>query len=323
MDGTRVLVTGLGGELGSRVGAMLEEEPWVGSIAGFDANPPRRRLKRAAFHLIAADDRDAVARLVSDVDPHVVVHLGVWEPHARLSTDDARSATEALGESLFDACRGARSLESVVLRSGTEVYGRGGAWPRQPDEHAPPEPASVFGCMLRDLEQRAQGLADERGTVVTVLRCAPVVGPHVPSPLGRLLRLPVVPFNPFGNPRFSLVEDRDAAEAFVAAARTRPRAAINVVAPGASSVLQAALTGRRVALPVAGPGWLVARGAATVAGAPIADHVAELLVHGRCARPGDTAGLLGTEPRHSTADVIAALYRWPAVVRIVPSRTAA
>jgi len=323
VDGTRVLVTGLGGELGSRVGAMLEEEPWVGSIAGFDANPPRRRLKRAAFHLVAADDRDAVARLVSDVDPHVVVHLGVWEPHARLSTDDARSATEALGESLFDACRGARSLESVVLRSGTEVYGRGGAWPHQPDEHATPEPASVFGCMLRDLEQRAQGLADERGTVVTVLRCAPVVGPHVPSPLGRLLRLPVVPFNPFGNPRFSLVEDRDAAEAFVAAARTRPRAAINVVAPGASSVLQAALTGRRVALPVAGPGWLVARGAATVAGAPIADHVAELLVHGRCARPGDTAGLLGTEPRHSTADVIAALYRWPAVVRIVPSRTAA
>jgi hypothetical protein len=88
-------------------------------------------------------------------------------------------------------------------------------------------------------------------------------------------------------------------------------------------VLQAALSGRRVALPVAGPGWFVARGAATVAGAPIADHVAELLVHGRCARPGDTAGLLGTEPRHSTTDVIAALYRWPAVVRIVPSRTAA
>ena len=94
MDGKRVLVTGLGGELGSRVGAMLEDEPWVGSIAGFDANPPRRRLKRAAFHLVAADDRDAVVRMVSDVDPHVVVHLGVWEPHARLSTDDARSATE-------------------------------------------------------------------------------------------------------------------------------------------------------------------------------------------------------------------------------------
>ena len=323
MDGKRVLVTGLGGELGSRVGAMLEDEPWIGSIAGFDANPPRRRLKRAAFHLVAADNRDAVVRLVSEFDPHVIVHLGVWEPHARLSTDDARAATEALGESLFHACRGARSLESVVLRSGTEVYGRGGAWPHQPDEHAPPNPASIFGCMLRDLEQRAHGLADERGTVITVLRCAPVVGPHVPSPLGRLLRLPVVPFNPFGNPRFSLVEDRDAAEAFVAAARTRPRATVNVVAPGTASVLQAALSGRRVALPVAGPGWFVARGAATVAGAPIADHVAELLVHGRCARPGDTAGLLGTEPRHSTTDVIAALYRWPAVVRIVPSRTAA
>lgn len=323
MDGKRVLVTGLGGELGSRVGSMLESEPWVGSIAGFDANPPRRRLRRAAFHLLAADDRGAVSRLVAEFDPHVVVHLGVWEPHARLSTDDARASTEALGESLFDACRGVRSLESVVLRSGTEVYGRGGAWPHQPDEHATPNPTSVFGGMLRDLEERANGLAAERGTVVTVLRCAPVVGAHVPSPLGRLLRLPVVPFNPFGNPQFSLVEDRDAAEAFVAAARARPHATVNVVAPGTASVLQAALAGRRVAVPVAGPGWFVARGAATAAGAPIADHVAELLVHGRCARPGDTAGLLGTEPRHSTSDVIAALYRWPAVVRIVPSRTAA
>lgn len=302
---------------------MLESEPWVESIVGFDANPPRRRLRRATFHLVAADDHAAVSRIVADADPHLVVHLGVWEPHARLSTNDARRATEALGESLFAACRDARSLESVVLRSGTEVYGRDGALPAQPDESIPPAPTSVFGCMLHELEQRAHELSVARGTAVTVLRCAPVVGPHVPSPLGRLLRLPVVPFNPFGNPRFSLVEDRDAAEAFVAAARTRPRATVNVVAPGDTSVLQAAAVGRRVAVPVAGPGWLLARGAATVAGAPIADHVAELLVHGRCARPGDTAALIGASPAHSTADVIAALYRWPAVVRLVPSQTAA
>ena len=323
MDGKRVLITGLGGELGSQVGAVLETEPWVESIVGFDANPPRRRLKRAAFHLVAADDRAAVSRLVAVFDPHIVVHLGVWEPHARLSTHDARAATEALGESLFDTCRGLRSLESVVLRSGTEVYGCGDVRVHQPDEQAPTNPTSVFGGMLHDLEHRARDLVTERDTAVTVLRCAPVVGSHVPSPLGRLLRLPVVPFNPFGNPQFSLIEDRDAAAAFAAAARTRPRATINVVAPGTTSALQAALAGRRVALPVAGPGWFIARGAATAAGAPIADHVAELLTHGRCARPGDMANLLGTTPEHSTADVIAALYRWPAVVRIVPSQTAA
>lgn len=316
-------MTGLGGELGSRVGALLESEPWVGSIVGFDANPPRRRLKRAEFHLVAADDRAAVSRIVADSDPHVVVHLGVWEPHARLSTADARSATDALGESLFAACRGARSLESLVLRSGTEVYGRDGAWPKQPDETVAPAPTSVFGSMLHDLEQRAHDLSSFRGTSVTVLRCAPVVGPHVPSPLGRLLRLPAVPFNPFGNPQFSLVEDRDAAEAFVAAARVRPRATINLVAPGTTSVLKAAVAGRRLAIPVGGPGWVVARGAATAAGAPIADHVAELLVHGRCARPGDTAALLGASPAHATSDVVASLYRWPAVVRLFPSQTAA
>ena len=56
-------------------------------------------------------------------------------------------------------------------------------------------------------------------------------------------------------------------------------------------------------------------------GGGIACALAPRLAVAAPARP--RIGLLGTEPRHSTADVIAALYRWPAVVRIVPSRTAA
>ncbi len=46
MSGRRVVVTGIGGELGSRVGALLEEQSWVGEILGIDANPPRCGLRR-------------------------------------------------------------------------------------------------------------------------------------------------------------------------------------------------------------------------------------------------------------------------------------
>ena len=52
----RVLVTGMGGQLGSLVAAELEKESWVGTIVGIDADPPRRRLSRSSFHLIEPSD---------------------------------------------------------------------------------------------------------------------------------------------------------------------------------------------------------------------------------------------------------------------------
>ena len=48
----RVLVTGMGGELGTRVAQMLEERPEVGEIVGCDFVPPRRRLRRSEFRRI-------------------------------------------------------------------------------------------------------------------------------------------------------------------------------------------------------------------------------------------------------------------------------
>ena len=48
-----------------------------------------------------------------------------------------------------------------------------------------------------------------------------VLGPHVPSPLGRLLRMPAVPFSVLADPPFAVVEDIDVARAFVAAAERR------------------------------------------------------------------------------------------------------
>ncbi|NDF24361.1 MAG: hypothetical protein EB148_07780, partial [Actinobacteria bacterium] len=54
----------------------------------------------------------------------------------------------------------------------------------------------------------------------------------------------------------------------------------------------------------------------TLAGAPLPDHVAELLQHGRLA----TTNVHDVEyrPTHSTPDVLSRLYSWPSVVRIGP-----
>ena len=65
----------MGGELGSLVAARLESESWVGDLVGLDVDPPRRRLRRAAFHRVEPTDRTRIVDLVTSFDPHVVVHF--------------------------------------------------------------------------------------------------------------------------------------------------------------------------------------------------------------------------------------------------------
>ena len=323
MSGRRVVVTGIGGELGSRVGALLEEQTWVGEIVGIDANPPRRRLRRTMVHVIEPQEHDAIAQRIVDVNPHVIIHLGVWEPDARLSSHDAQMHTQAFAHAVFEAALRVPALESVVLRSGIEVYGKNGYSPQVPNEHQPLEPQSLFGHMLLGLEHKASELAIARGTTATLLRLAPVVGPHVPSPLGRMLRLPAVPFNPVSSPRFSVIEDGDAAQAFVSATQHQPHGAVNVVADGSISIAQAALLGHRLAIPTIGPGWWAAKSLARIAGAPVPEHVVELLSHGRLASNESMLHMLNFAPLHSTKQVLTRLYEWPSVIRIQPTRKVA
>ncbi|MEO8163324.1 MAG: NAD-dependent epimerase/dehydratase family protein, partial [Ilumatobacteraceae bacterium] len=255
MPGPRVMVTGIGGELGSLVAALLEDESWVGEIEGLDTNPPRRRLKRSTFHLVDHSHRSRISEIISTFNPHVLIHLAIWEPHARLNTTAAKIHSDGLALGVIDAANEIPALESLIIRSGVEVYGTYGHWPRLPDERSLLDPQSTFGHMLVRLEQQTTAVAAARGTAIAQLRLGTVIGPHVPSPLGRLLRLPAVPFNPLGNPRFSVIGHQDAARAIIAAAHHNAHGIANISADGSISVSTAAGIGRRLALPVIGPAW--------------------------------------------------------------------
>jgi len=312
----KVLVTGCGGELGSLATAMLEEESWVGRILGVDVDPPRQRLRRTDFRRIALNRTAAVSQIILDFDPHVIVHLGVWEPNARLSPDEAERTTSDVARAVFDAAHQAPSLEAVVVRSGLEVYGMRSHAPLTPTDTTTPAPASRFGRMLQFLERQAADLRAARGITVANLRLASVLGAHVPSPLGRLLRLPAVPFFLPSDPPFTVVEDNDAALAFRLAASHRFDGAINIAAKGTTTSRRAALRGRRIPVPVVGPGWWVTEKVANLAGAPVPDHVLEMLQHGRLAHTGDNAHLIEFTPRLSTHEVIERLYEWPSIIRV-------
>lgn len=208
-----------------------------------------------------------------------------------------------------------RSLEHVILRSGIEVYGAGPGTLTRPDEFAPIRPTSEWGHTVADIERTAASVAERVGVTVGAVRLASVIGPHVPSPLGRLLRLPAVPFNALGDPSFAVIRQNDAARAIVAAARQRLAEPVNVVASGSITAMQAARRGRRLPVPTIGLQWSVARRMSHLAGAPVPDHIAELLRHGRLADNGRMQELLSLVPEQTTAEVIDDLYGWPGVIR--------
>ncbi len=319
--GRRVLVSGMGGDLGSRVAARLEDEAWVGELVGLDVDPPRRRMHRATFHLVSPMDHDRIVETITAFNPHIVVHIAVWEPSSRANPATARQLTDDAATSILGAAAECRALESVIVRSGTEIYGRARGAPTRPDESADIAPTCDYGDMLAGIERTATAIGRRIGVTVGAIRMGTVLGPHVPSPLGRVLRMPAVPFSVLADPPFAVVEDTEVARAFVAAAQRRLAEPVNVVANGAITALQCARLGRRIPVPLVGPDWRIARIVSGLLGAPIPDHVLETLHRGRLADNGRMGELLGFTPAATTMEVIDKLYKWPTVVR-TPARKA-
>jgi UDP-glucose 4-epimerase len=319
MTGRRVLVSGMGGDLGSRVAALLDAEPWVEQLAGLDVDPPRRRLHRAAFHLVTPAEHDRIVEIIADFNPHVLVHISVWEPFSRATPATARRQTDDSAISVLGAAAECPALESIIVRSGTEVYGRAHGAPTRPDESAAVDPTSDYGRMLAGIEQTADAIGRRIGVTVGAIRMGTVLGPHVPSPLGRVLRMPAVPFSVLADPPFAVVEDIEVAKAFAAAARLGLAEPVNVVANGAITAFQAAYRGRRIPIPLVGPDWRIARVISGLFGAPIPDHVVEMFHRGRLADNSRMGELLGFTPATSTVEVIDKLYAWPTVLS-VPAR---
>ncbi len=319
----RVLVTGMGGELGTRVAQLLETRHEVDEIAGFDFMPPRRRLRRSTFKRIDPRDRDRLIAFVTDFAPHAVAHFGVYEPGSRMSAREAAASTEACTVNALGAAQRAGHLQRIAVRSGLEVYGRGRGHPLVPDEEAPLAPTTAYGRSCLEVESLAFGLGRRHDIHVGALRYAVVAGSHIPSPLGRVLRLPAVPVPAFADPAFSLLHQDDAGRAMVEMLLQDFEGPLNVVGPGASSPWQAVRLGGRIPIPVVGLGWEVAGELAALAGAPVPRHVVELLRHGRCGDGARAVAELNLGSLHPTQEVLVDLYEWATVLRLEPTRRVA
>jgi UDP-glucose 4-epimerase len=303
----------MGGEIGVRVTNLLERDARVDAVLGVDIDPPRRRLHRAEFRRVDPRDRRKLVGVVRDFAPTAVAHLGVYEPNARAGPALARSLTRAFTIAALGAAADSPDLDRIVVRSGIEVYGRARGSATRPDETVCPAPTTPFGRSLLEVEDTARDVAMSTGAALTLVRCAPIVGPHMSSPLGRLLRLPLVPMGALSDLPFSLLHQEDAALAFIRALGSSYDGPLNIVGPGAVTAAQAARLGGRLVVPIIGPQWLAARAVAEVLGAPLPPHVQELLTRGRTADGAFGAGILGLEHLRSTLEIVQDLYDWAAV----------
>jgi UDP-glucose 4-epimerase len=306
----RVFITGIGGSLGTRVAQLVEELREVDAIAGLDVVPPKAELTRTEFSVVDPRERRLVTNAVKRFRPTAVLHLGIYEPDARATPRVATERTMACTTTVLGAAAEFGNLDRIVMRSGFEVYGRRRGSVQVPDESTTPDPTSTFGRTLLRTEQLAQATADSVDATCSMLRFATVVAPDLPSPLGRYLRLRVVPVNGIPDAPISLLHADDAARALVAALRLQLDGPLNVAGAGSVTTFQAVLLGGNSPLPMVGPWWAIARRISTMVGSPVPDHVLELLQRGRVADISRLDVLPDLLPSMDTMDVARALHTW-------------
>ncbi len=311
----------MGGHLGTGVALELDSRPDV-EVMGIDLDPPRRFLRNAKFHRVQPEDRRSTQRLLREFEPDAIIHLGVYEPHARSNPHASHDRSVFVTEAVLEAASKLPDLSCIVVRSGLEVYGRHRGSAMCPDESSEIRPTTRYGRTLAKVEELCRDFERRSDVPVSLIRFAPIVGPHIPSPIGRYLRLPVVPVGMLPDQPFSLLHSDDVPRFVLAAMDLCASGPFNAVAEGAITGSQAARMGGKLPVPTLGPGWILARAITGLLGSPLPEHGLELLTRGRTADSTHTTATLGVTAEYTTSEVIKDLHEWAPVSYLEPNRAA-
>jgi UDP-glucose 4-epimerase len=311
MAGRRVLITGVGSQVGSLLAARLEQDPEVEYVAGLDTRRPRVELERTEF--IEADIRDPeIARLIPPTRVDTMVHEQIVRQPGPAMSSRAMHDVNVIGTlQLLAACERVPTLRTIVVRGSAGVYGA--------EPHAPQffkeEMTTLFPMRTRfqrdvaEIENYFETYARRHaGVSYTMLRYQPAIGPGMRTQITRYLSQPVCPTYMGFDPRIQLVHIEDALGALVAAVRNPVRGAVNVAGPGTIGLARMIRLAGKRALPIAAPLFGAVTQAAQRLGLDTQSEDFERLL--RYGRGVDTRRLVeevGYTPRHSS---VAAVESW-------------
>ena len=251
-----VLVTGVSRYLGGRLAALLQADPSIERVIGVDVVPPRTDVGRTEF--VRADIRNPIiAKVIGSAAVDTVIHMSVIATPFMAGGRAAMKEINVIGTmQLLAACQKAPSLEKLVVKSTTTVYGSSSRDPALFTESSDPKslPKSGYAKDSVEVESYVRGLGRRRPDIdVTLLRFANFIGPRIDTPLTRYFALPVVP-RVFGfDPRVQFVHEDDGIEVLRRAVVEDHPGTYNVAGRGVLLLSQAIRRAGRVSVQVPSP----------------------------------------------------------------------
>jgi UDP-glucose 4-epimerase len=306
--GRRVLITGVGSQVGSLLAARLEQDPDVEYVAGLDTRRPKVPVERLDF--IEADIRDPqIAELIPATRVDTIVHEQIVRQPGPGMSSRAMHDVNVMGTlQLLAACERLPTLGTIVVRGSAGVYGA--------EPHAPQffteEMARMYPLRTRfqrdvaEIETYFDTYAKRHtGVRCTMLRYQPAIGPGLRTQITRYLSQPVCPTYMGFDPRIQLVDIDDALETIVAAVRNPAQGAVNVAGSGTIGLARLIRLAGKRALPIASPLF----GAVTSTGQRLgldaqSDDFQRLLRYGRGVDTRRLTEEIGYTPLHSTVDAV-------------------
>lgn len=311
--GRVVLVTGISRDIGRRFARAAAADPSIERVIGVDVVPPRGDIGDVSF--VRADIRNPViAKVLAKEDVDTVVHMSVIATPGLAGGRGTMKELNVIGSmQLLAACQKSATVERLVVKSTTTVYGSSPRDPAMFTEDMGPKrlPSSGYAKDVNEIEGYVRGFTRRRPDVdVTLIRAANLVGPHVISPLTNYFRLPVIPRVLGFDPRLQFLHEDDLLDVLRHAALTGTSGTFNVAGDGVLTLSQAV---RRLGTPsLALPRFAVGRLGATVRQARIFDFSPEQLTFLTYGRGVDTTRMrthLGFEPTYTSAAAFADFCR--------------
>jgi UDP-glucose 4-epimerase len=304
-----VLVTGVSRQLGGRLAGLLAADPATERVIGVDTVPPppdlASTLGRTDF--VRADIRNPlIAKVIASAGVDTVVHLSITALPRGAGGRASMKEMNVIGTmQLLAACQKSASVQRLVVKSTTAVYGSSSRDPALFTEETEPKtlPRSGYAKDAVEVEGYVRGFARRRPDVaVSLLRFTNFIGPRIDSPLVRYLRLPMVP-TVFGfDPRVQLLHADDALEVLRRATLADTSGTLNV--GGAGMLLLSQLVRRAGRIPVPVPAPAVELVGRAVRRSGLVDFSPEQVRFLEFGRVVDTTRLcedFGYVPRYTTA----------------------
>ncbi|CAN5187540.1 NAD-dependent epimerase/dehydratase family protein [soil metagenome] len=325
-----MLVTGVSRYLGARLAGVLAADPRIERVVGVDTVPPRPEQKpllgRTEF--VRADIRNPlIAKVIAQAEVDTVVHMNVIATPLGAGGRTAMKEINVIGTmQLLAACQKAPSMQKLVVKSTTAVYGSSPRDPALFTEDVEPRslPKSGYAKDAVEVEGYVRGFGRRRPDVtLSLLRFTNFIGPSIETPLTRYFGLPVVP-TVFGfDPRIQLCHEDDGIEVLARSACEDHAGIFNVGGRGVLLLSQAIRRLGRPSLPIPSPAVsLVARAFRSAGLVDFSPEQMRYLEHGRVADVSRLQEELGWSPR-STSEAFDDLVAHAARRRVLTPESAA